>query len=72
MNINLVTKLIKSELLTLTKLALKYNPGTRALADTLIDQGYNSRITEQLLISMNPFSVFPYNTNDVVLCNKSK
>jgi hypothetical protein len=70
--INLVRKLNASELLTLTRLALKYNPGAKALAGAIIDQVSDSGITGQLLDSLNPVSVFLFNISDKVLDNKLK
>jgi hypothetical protein len=70
--INLVRKLNASELLTLTRLALKYNPGAKALAGAIIDQVSDPGITGQLLDSLNPVSVFLFNISDKVLDNKLK
>jgi len=68
----LVSRLSESDLVTITKLAMKYNPGTRALAGAIIDQVSGSGITEQLLKSLNPVSVFSFNISDEVLGNKLK
>jgi hypothetical protein len=68
--IALVSKLSESDLLTLTRLVMKYNPGTRALAGAIIDQVSASDITEPLLKSLNMVSLFSYNISDEVLDNK--
>ena len=70
--IGLVNKLTETDLLTLTKLAMKYNPGTRALAGAIIDKVSNSDITGQLLDSLNPVSIFSSNISEKVLKNKLK
>jgi hypothetical protein len=61
-----------SDLVTITMLALKYNPGTRALAGAIIDQESDPDITESLLKSLNPVSLFSYNISDEGLDNKLK
>jgi hypothetical protein len=70
--INHVKKLSDPDLMNISKLALKYNPGTRALAGAIIDQVSDSGITENLLTSLNPVSVFQFNIKDEVLSNKLK
>jgi hypothetical protein len=57
---------------TLRKLALKYNPGTRALAGAILDQTYSSDETKALLESLRVTSTFKYNIPDEVLTNKKK
>jgi hypothetical protein len=70
--IGLVRNLSELDLLTMAKLAMKYNPGTRALTGSIIDQVSDSDISKQLLDSLNPVSVFSFNINDDVLGNKLK
>jgi len=57
----LIKNLSKNEKEIIAKLALKYNPGTRALTGAILDQVAESDITDKLLGSLNPVSVFPYN-----------
>jgi len=61
-----------SDLLVIVKLALKYNPGTRALAGAIIDKVSNYDITGQLLDSLNPVSVFPFSISEKILDDKLK
>ena len=70
--IGLVRKMDASEKQKLVKLALKYNPGTRALAGAIIDQVSVSELTDQLYNSLNFVSEFSYNIGVDVLRNKSK
>lgn len=65
-------KLPGPDLLVIVKLAMKYNPGTRALAGAIIDKVSDSDITGQLLNSLNPVSVFPFSVSGKVLDNKLK
>jgi hypothetical protein len=67
-----IKNLSGSDLLVIVKLALKYNPGTKALAGAIIDKVSDSDITGQLLESLNPVSVFPFNISEKVLDNKLK
>ena len=68
----IVDKLSKQELILISKLAMKYNPGTRALAGALIEKVADSEIVAQLLESLNPVSVFSFNISDKVLDDKLK
>lgn len=68
----LVSKLSESDRVTMTRLALKYNPGTRALLGAIIEQVSSSGVTETLLKSLNPVSWFSYGISDAVLSNKVK
>jgi hypothetical protein len=70
--INLIRELSEPDLRNISKLALKYNPGTRALAGAIIEQVSDAAITEQLLASLNPVSVFSFNISDEILDNKLK
>ncbi len=65
-------KLPNPDLLVIVKLAMKYNPGTRALAGAIIDKVSDSDITGQLLDSLNPVSVFTFSVSEKVLDNKLK
>jgi len=67
-----IKNLSDSDLLVIVKLALKYNPGTRALAGAIIDKVSGPDITGQLLNSLNPVSVFPFSISEKVLDNKLK
>lgn len=68
----LVKKLDESDQQTLVKLAMKYNPGTRALAGAILDQSSETVITEPLYKSLNPVSEFSFNISEKVLRNKPK
>ncbi len=70
--IGLVRKMDDSEKQKLVKLALKYNPGTRALAGAIIDQVSISDLTDPLYNSLNFVSEFSCNISVDVLRNKSK
>jgi hypothetical protein len=70
--ISIVRNLSVSDLQTLTRLAIKYNPGTRALAGAIIDKVSGTDITGQLLDSLNPVSVFSFSVSEKVLDNKLK
>lgn len=70
--ISQMKKLPDQDLLMIVKLAMKYNPGTRALAGAIIDKVSDSEITGQLLDSLNPVSVFPFSISEKVLDNKLK
>jgi hypothetical protein len=70
--ISLIRKLNTSDLITMIRLAMKYNPGTRALAGAIIDQVSGLNISEQLLNSLNPVSQFLFNISEGVLSNKIK
>jgi len=70
--ISIVRNLSVSDLQTLTRLAIKYNPGTRALAGAIIDKVSSYDITGQLLDSLNPVSVFSFSVSEKVLDNKLK
>jgi hypothetical protein len=70
--IGIVNRLTESDLLTLIKLAMKYNPGTRALTGAIIDKVSGTEITGQLLDSLNPVSVFSFSVSEKVLYNKLK
>jgi hypothetical protein len=65
-------KLTEADLILIVKLAMKYNPGTRALAGAIIDKVSDSDITGQLLESLNPVSVFSLSVSENVLDNKLK
>ena len=56
----------------IAKLALKYNPGTRALTGSILDQVTESDITDKLLDSLNPVSVFYYNIKEEIYLDKEK
>jgi len=68
----LIKNLSKNEKEIIAKLALKYNPGTRALTGAILDQVAESDITDKLLGSLNPVSVFPYNIIGDTTLDKEK
>jgi hypothetical protein len=68
----IVKELSEKDRISMVKYALKYNPGTRALAGAIIDQFSGTDITEPLLKTLNPLSVFKYNISVEVLKNKLK
>jgi hypothetical protein len=70
--ISLVMKLRESDLIIITKLAMKYNPGTRALTGAIVDRVSDTGITKKLFNSLNPVSVFTFDIIDDVLDNKIK
>jgi hypothetical protein len=70
--IHIIKRLDKSEHQVLARLALKYNPGTRALAGAILDQASDSFISDQLYNSLNPVSGFTYGISENVLSNKLK
>jgi len=65
-------KLSGPDLFLIVKLAMKYNPGTRALTGAIIDKVSSSDITGQLLDSLNPVTVFSFSVSENVLDNKIK
>ena len=68
----LIKNLSKNEKEMIAKLALKYNPGTRALTGSILDQVAESDITDKLLGSLNPVSVFSYNIIGDITLDKEK
>ncbi|GAJ15436.1 unnamed protein product, partial [marine sediment metagenome] len=68
----LIKNLSENEKWMIAKLALKYNPGTRALTGSILDQVAESDITDKLLGSLNPVSVFSYNIKEETSLNKEK
>ena len=68
----LIKNLSENEKKMIAKLALKYNPGTRALTGVILDQVTESKITDKLLNSLNPVSVFPYNIIGDTTLDKEK
>ena len=68
----LVKKLSENEKGMIAKLALKYNPGTRALTGSILDQITELDITDKLLDSLNPVSVFSYNIIGNTTLDKEK
>ncbi|MBA7525003.1 hypothetical protein ES705_17148 [subsurface metagenome] len=68
----LIKDLSENEKGMIAKLALKYNPGTRALTGSILDQVAESDITDQLLGSLNPVSVFSYNIIEETSLDKEK
>jgi hypothetical protein len=70
--IELIKKMDAPELQTLVRLAMKYNPGARALAGAIVDQISDSDISVQLYRSLNAVSEFSFNIGNDVLRNQSK
>ena len=68
----MIKDLSENEKGMIAKLALKYNPGTRALTGSILDQAAESDITDQLLGSLNPVSVFSYNIIEETTLYKEK
>lgn len=68
----LIKNLSENEKGMIAKLALKYNPGTRALTGSILDQVAESDITDQLRGSLNPVSVFSYNIKEETSLDKEK
>jgi len=68
----LIKNLAENEKEMIAKLALKYNPGTRALTGSILDQVTGSDITDKLLGSLNPVSVFSYNIIGDTTLDKEK
>ncbi len=68
----LIKDLSENEKGMIAKLALKYNPGTRALTGSILDQVTESKITDKLLGSLNPVSVFSYNIKEETSLDKEK
>lgn len=68
----LIKNLSENEKGIIAKLALKYNPGTRALTGSILDQVAESDITDKLLGSLNPVSVFSYNIIGDTTLDKEK
>lgn len=68
----LIKNLSKNEKEMIAKLALKYNPGTRALTGAILDQVAGADITDKLLGSLNPVSVFSYNIIGDTTLDKKK
>ena len=61
-----------SELHALVRLAMKYNPGARALAGAMVDQISDSDISDQLYRSLNAVSEFSFSISNDILRNQSK
>ncbi|MBN1184064.1 MAG: hypothetical protein JXB49_17350 [Bacteroidales bacterium] len=70
--IDRIGRFYNSELISLVKLATKYNPGTRALAGAIIEQVSYPGMSEVLFNSLNPVSEFIYGISENVLSNKLK
>jgi hypothetical protein len=68
----LIKNLSENEKVMIAKLALKYNPGTRALTGSILDQVAESDKTDKLLGSLNPVSVFSYNIIGDTTLDKEK
>lgn len=68
----LIKNLSENEKEMIAKLALKYNPGTRALTGSILDQVTVSDIADKLLNSLNPVSVFSYNIIGDTTLDKEK
>jgi len=69
---DLMKELPEADLVSIAKLALKYNPGTRALTGAMLDHVTDAGISRQLLDSLNPVSVFRFDISDDILTNKLK
>ena len=67
-----IKKMEASELQTLVRLAMKYNPGARAIVGAIVDQISDSDISDQLYKSLNAVSEFSFNISNDVLRNQSK
>lgn len=70
--IALIKSLSEDDRIVIAKFALKYGPGTRALAGAILDQVYQKALTNQLLESLNSATVYNFNISDQVLKNKQK
>ena len=70
--IALIKNLTEGDRIVIAKFALKYGPGTRALAGAILDQVSQKALTNQLLESLNSATVYNFNISDQVLKNKQK
>ena len=70
--IALIKNLSEQDRILITKYALKYSPGTRALTGAIVDQISETNYTKQLLESLNPVSEYDFNISNEVLKNKLK
>ena len=70
--IALIKDLPETDRISIAKYALRYNPGTRALAGAILDQVSDTDITKKLLVSLNPVTDFIINISIEVLRNKQK
>ena len=70
--IALIKNLPENDRILIAKYALKYNPGTRALTGAILDQVSQTALTNQLLESLNPVTVYVLNIRNDVLMNKQK
>ncbi|HEC44920.1 MAG TPA: hypothetical protein ENI20_19075 [Bacteroides sp.] len=68
----IINDFTETEILSIAKYALKYNPGTRALTGAILDQVYGENITNSLFISLNPATVFEFNISSDILVNTFK
>ena len=68
----LIKDLSENEKGMIAKLALKYNPGTRALTGSILDQVTDPEISVRLYKSLNPVTVFIFDIDDDNLVNKEK
>jgi hypothetical protein len=64
-------KLTEEELKRMAKLALEYNPATRALLGSLLEQLFPSVPVTSLRKSLNPLSKYKLNIPETVLPNRS-
>lgn len=68
----LIKSLTTSEKDRLIKLALKYNPGTRALTGAILDNIAKGDKTDTLFNSLNPTSSYKIGLSDNILRNRNK
>ena len=57
---------------TLVRLALKYSPATRALLGGLLEETGNKQLTEPLLKSLNPITVYRFSGVNKIVTNTEK
>jgi hypothetical protein len=68
----IIKKLSESEINTMVRLALKYPPATRALLGSILEQLQQNKVTEPLLISLNPITKYKLSGAAKVLSTTEK
>lgn len=70
--IAIIKNLSEKDKLTITRLAMKYPPSSRALLGAILDETGNKNITEALYKSLNPISVYKFSGAEKVLTTTIK
>lgn len=69
---SLIKGIRKSDRGTFLRLAVKYNPATRALAGAIFENCFGEKSADSLYLSLNPSSEYLFGIPDSIIPNKSK